>query len=648
MPQLKTTHDSLVARFVVAVVVSVVVGAASWAGGSTALAAEVGAADVTVSASTQDLTPPVLTSVATTAAAVIPGQQVVIDYAVTDQTAIRYVQIWVKEARTGRIAGGVRFHTGTAPPTPSVTLDVDHTWTNGRYAVSTVEVSDTTGNRAFYQADGTVTDSDGGRIGSHALALGSVQFTVSGSTADYDPPALTKWAVTDRTLAPGQRLSVSYAFDERKPRLTSLMAVWTIDGIGQVAMEGTDLPTSGTLSTPTSLSGIATLDWVAVREGENSAHYDRDGTLYTGQYPSGRHSIDFSAQDVAMGDVRKAPAVTAVAGNGSATVRWQSSPDDATITAYTVSASPGGQVKTLSGAARSTSFTGLTNGTTNTFSVVAVDRFGSRPAARATATPRPWVRIVGLGDFNGDWHNDIAVVDQAGALWLYKGNGRGGFLSPRVRIGSGWQSTRVLSPTNGPLIPQSHSYSADLSSFRYDGTHIKYPASGAGTWDRSVPMPGSWAGAARILGAGDWTGDGQSDLMSVDGAGALRLHRATGYYTYASGSVIGSGWGGLRQVFAAGDFSGDLRPDLMAVAPDGGLYLYRGNGKGGWSGTKTKTGSGWQGFRTVFSPGDFTGDDRPDVIGVTSSGDMYLYRGNGKGGWSGSGTRIGTGWGSFL
>jgi len=47
---------------------------------------------------------------------------------------------------------------------------------------------------------------------------------------------------------------------------------------------------------------------------------------------------------------------------------------------------------------------------------------------------------------------------------------------------------------------------------------------------------------------------------------------------------------------------------------------------------------------TTFSPLDFTGDDRSDLLGITISGELYLYRGNGAGGFAGSGVKIGTGW----
>jgi serine protease len=45
--------------------------------------------------------------------------------------------------------------------------------------------------------------------------------------------------------------------------------------------------------------------------------------------------------------------------------------------------------------------------------------------------------ITGRGDYSGDARTDILSVDTNGTLWLYKGNGLGGF-SGRTAAGTGW------------------------------------------------------------------------------------------------------------------------------------------------------------------------------------------------------------------
>lgn len=57
-----------------------------------------------------------------------------------------------------------------------------------------------------------------------------------------------------------------------------------------------------------------------------------------------------------------------------------------------------------------------------------------------------------------------------------------------------------------------------------------------------------------------------------------------------------------------------------------------------------RIGNGWGGFLSVFSPGDFSGDRKTDVMAINSTGELLRYRGSGLGGWSGSGQKIGTGW----
>src|SRR5450759_1861194 len=71
--------------------------------------------------------------------------------------------------------------------------------------------------------------------------------------------------------------------------------------------------------------------------------------------------------------------------------------------------------------------------------------------------------------------------------------------------------------------------------------------------------------------------------------------------------------------------------------------LYSGNGAGGFFNNTRQIGAGWGIFASVFSPGDFTGSGRPDVIARTSGGLLYLYPGNGSGGWLRT-RLIGRGW----
>src|SRR5450631_108621 len=81
--------------------------------------------------------------------------------------------------------------------------------------------------------------------------------------------------------------------------------------------------------------------------------------------------------------------VTAIAGNGQATVSWTPGSDGrSAITGYTVTASPGGQFATTTGATHAT-VTGLTNGTAYTFTVTATNAKGASVASPASTAVTP-------------------------------------------------------------------------------------------------------------------------------------------------------------------------------------------------------------------------------------------------------------------
>ncbi|MGN6200204.1 GH25 family lysozyme, partial [Humibacter sp.] len=102
-------------------------------------------------------------------------------------------------------------------------------------------------------------------------------------------------------------------------------------------------------------------------------------------------------------------------------------------------------------------------------------------------------------------------------------------------------------------------------------------------------------------------------------------------------------------VITAGDLNGDHKPDLLATKPDGSLWFYSGTGNGTVSSSGMQVGSGWNMFSQVIGAGDLNGDGKPDILGITPSGDLYFYAGTGTTGSSSNpagllpGVRIGSG-----
>lgn len=79
---------------------------------------------------------------------------------------------------------------------------------------------------------------------------------------------------------------------------------------------------------------------------------------------------------------------------------------------------------------------------------------------------------------------------------------------------------------------------------------------------------------------GDVNGDGQPDMLAVDGADNLRLYGGTGSGAVATMVPLssGGGWSGARLTHR-GDWDEDLYEDLVALR-DGKLWFYPNNGQG--------------------------------------------------------------------
>ncbi|MEV6649925.1 FG-GAP-like repeat-containing protein [Streptomyces sp. NPDC051219] len=127
--------------------------------------------------------------------------------------------------------------------------------------------------------------------------------------------------------------------------------------------------------------------------------------------------------------------------------------------------------------------------------------------------------------------------------------------------------------------------------------------------------------------------DGVGDLLSLSPSGALAFRHGTGTGQLA-GVTSGAGWPTSVVAVPFGDLNGDRCNDVLVRLASGELRAYRpGCGKALTPGTAyTSLGKVWGQFNVLTSPGDMTGDGRPDLVArQASTGDMYLYAYNGAG-----------------
>ncbi|MET7476422.1 FG-GAP-like repeat-containing protein [Streptomyces sp. NPDC005648] len=155
-----------------------------------------------------------------------------------------------------------------------------------------------------------------------------------------------------------------------------------------------------------------------------------------------------------------------------------------------------------------------------------------------------------------------------------------------------------------------------------------------GTFSGRVTGTG-WATTTRFVPFGDLSGDRCNDVLVRPSSGALRLYKpgcssalkpSTSYTTLGS-----SGWNQYDVLTSPGDLTGDGRPDLVARnSSTGAVYLYKGTGAGRLS-ARVSLYANWKGYKKIVGVGDITGDGIGDLLAQDGSNNLYRYDGTGKG-----------------
>ncbi|WP_172967822.1 FG-GAP-like repeat-containing protein [Micromonospora sp. WMMA2032] len=265
--------------------------------------------------------------------------------------------------------------------------------------------------------------------------------------------------------------------------------------------------------------------------------------------------------------------------------------------------------------------------------------------------------IFSPGDFSGDGKPDIIARNaQTKNLHLYKGNGAGDFQAGTGGvfsndwkafdiIGEGGRSSRDDFDADGKndIIARTAS-TKNMHLFAGDGSGGFLP-------DTGTVFGNNWYGYDTIFSPGDWNGDTKPDIIARN-ASTKNMHlfagNGSGGFLPDTGTVFGNNWYGYDTIFSPGDWNGDTKPDIIARnASTKNMHLFAGNGSGGFlPDTGTVFGNNWYGYDTIFSPGDWNGDTKPDIIARNASTkNMHLFAGNGSGGFlPDTGTVFGNNW----
>lgn len=226
-----------------------------------------------------------------------------------------------------------------------------------------------------------------------------------------------------------------------------------------------------------------------------------------------------------------------------------------------------------------------------------------------------------------EYFHDVLARDTAGDLWVYAGDDHGGWIKPRFKMGEGWNAMTAIV---GPGEFQSE-YTDDLLARDANGALWLYPGTGRGVLQPRMQVGVGWNVMTALVGPGDFNGDHRVDLMARDAEGRLWLYPGDGQGGWLPRFQIGEGWNVMTALIGRGDFNEDRKMDLLARDTSGRLWLYPGNGTGGWL-PRMQVGEGWNTMTAIIATGNFDihTQGNSQIIARDTNGILWLYPGIGS------------------
>ena len=218
-------------------------------------------------------------------------------------------------------------------------------------------------------------------------------------------------------------------------------------------------------------------------------------------------------------------------------------------------------------------------------------------------------RVAGIGDLNGDGRDDVLLRHRNGSWHYYPLNGRrrasGGGTVDDLPSGVGWRLAG-LGDLNGDGRDDV------LLRRRRDGRWLYYPMDGrnrmaGGGWV-DLPQDRDW----RLVGVGDFGGDGQDDVLLRHEDGRWRYQPMDGRSLLEGGGELDFTRNVNWRVAGIGDLNGDGRDDVLLRHRNGSWHYYPLNGRrrasGGGTVADLPSGVNWLLAWEIYQP-------RPGAIG---------------------------------
>ncbi|AQZ62450.1 putative ATP/GTP-binding protein [[Actinomadura] parvosata subsp. kistnae] len=213
---------------------------------------------------------------------------------------------------------------------------------------------------------------------------------------------------------------------------------------------------------------------------------------------------------------------------------------------------------------------------------------------------------------------------QAGTWKAYNGDNAH---TDHIHFSFGWPGARkqtswwVARPYGERISDFSGDGYSDVLAVDGAGKLYYYPNNGVNLSTRTELGNGGWQNF-KFARAADWSGDGFADVLGVDSAGQLFYYPNNNLGLGGRTPIGNGGWETFRH-FMAADWSGDGHADVLGVDDAGLLWYYPHNGDSLSARIQIGNG-GWESFKHVMAA-DFSGDGFADVLGVDADGLMWYY-----------------------
>ncbi|GAA2714329.1 MULTISPECIES: FG-GAP-like repeat-containing protein [Streptomyces] len=244
--------------------------------------------------------------------------------------------------------------------------------------------------------------------------------------------------------------------------------------------------------------------------------------------------------------------------------------------------------------------------------------------------------VVCKGDTGGPAFRDIAGRQelvgvnsrswQGGCVGTDPAETRKGAIDTRVDDLAGWISTTTSRVPFDQTIVAAGDYDGDGTTDLFTVNTARdlsvWPGRKSGLWGTPRVLTGGWNFNETV--SADFNGDGVSDLVASDASKNLYMWPGRKSGVYDSRKPLSTNnWAFTQMV--TGDFTGDGKADIIAVDADKTLWLWPGEGRGTFADRRALSTKNWNFTQTVAA--DFTGDGIADLIARDDKANLLLWTG---------------------